>query len=113
METSTKLDTKSYKQELLDKGLEQTLATLIKKPTIKTCKNGAHMAYFNLLCIDTDTNKKSSLLMSAYIKPESVGGNLEQFYESLKKGQMLSVEYKKNNGFLNINRVFLRTRKAK
>lgn len=51
--------------------------------------------------------------MSAYIKPESVGGNLEQFYESLEKGQMLSVEYKKNNGFLNINRVFLRTRKAK
>lgn len=78
----------------------QSLARLVKPATIKSYDDGHKTAYFRLAI-----NNKF-FTASAYIKPGKT--ELEAFYASLEKGQLVSVEYVDNKGFLNIWSMFKR-----
>lgn len=102
-----------YAKQREELGTSNTLANLVRKPTIKSLDNGANRVSFRLAIYNAETEKTDFVNASAYINPEKVGGELESFYASLDKGQLVSVDYKMNGDFMNVWSMFPRERSAK
>lgn len=102
-----------YAKQREELGTLNTLANLVRKPTIKSLDNGANLVSFRLAIYNAETEKTDFVNASAYINPEKVGGELESFYASLDKGQLVSVDYKMNGDFMNVWKMFTRERRAK
>lgn len=102
-----------YEQEREERGTTQVLGRLVRDlaPSIKEIDGGAKAAYMRLAVYNTETEKTEFMTISAYIAPEKVGGDLEKYYASLKKGTLLSVEFKQNGEFKNAYGVFVRKSK--
>lgn len=105
---------KKYEKERAERGTTQVLGRLVKDlaPSIKPVKDGAKSAFMRLAVYDVEAKTTSFMNVSAYIAADKVGGKLEEFYSSLNKGDLVSVEYKENNGFNNAYSIILR-KKAK
>ncbi len=108
---------KDYEAERAARGTTEILGRLTRPVKFVDAKNGAKMAYVNIAHNNSETKKTDFLLMSLFISAEKVGGSLEGFYAGLKKGQLVSIEYKANekNGvtYNNIYSLFPRQAKAK
>lgn len=102
-----------YEEERAERGTEQVLGRLVRDlaPSIKEIEGGAKSAYMRLAVWNAETEKTDFMTISAYIAKDKVGGELEAFYASLKKGDLLSVEFKENGDFKNAYGVFLRQAK--
>lgn len=101
-----------YEDERAERGTVQVLGRLVSdlEPNIKEISDGAKSAYLRLAVWNKDTEETEFMTISAYIAPDKVGGELEQFYAGLNKGDLLSVEYKENKGYKNAYGIFLRKR---
>lgn len=101
---------KKYEKERAERGTTQVLGRLVRPlaPSIKPVKDGAKSAFMRLAVYNTETSKTDFMTVSAYIAADKVGGQLEDFYKSLNKGDLVSVEYKETNGFNNAYSVILR-----
>lgn len=104
---------KKYEEERAERGTVQVLGRLVRdlEPSIKDVADGAKAAYLRLAVWNADTQETDFMTISAYIAEDKVGGPLEDFYASLEKGQLLSVEYKENGEFKNAYNVFKRDTK--
>ena len=72
------------------------------------------MVYLQVAHYEKETGKTTFPLMSGFIKPEKIGGDLEKFYAGIKKGQLLSIEYHVSGKYNNIWNIFEReAKKAK
>lgn len=96
----------AYKEQNAKLGVEQNLFVVSKEATIKELDNGDKYAQFVLI----NTKDKKSVLGSAYIKAGKDA--LQGFYESLSKGQLVSVRYKTNGQYINIWEMMKREKKA-
>lgn len=102
-----------YEEERAERGTVQVLGRLVRDlaPAIKDIDGGAKSAYMRLAVWNAETETTDFMTISAYIAADKVGGELEAFYANLKKGDLLSVEYKENGEFKNAYGVFLRQAK--
>jgi len=89
-----------YAKERAERGTTQVLARLVKPATIKTIAGDNKLAVFRFASYDKEAEKTNFFTASAFIKKGKDA--LENFYASLQKGQLVSVEYKVNNGYTNI-----------
>jgi hypothetical protein len=89
-----------YQKEREARGTQATLARLVRPANIKTIKGDNKLAVFRFAAYDKDTEETRFFTASAFIKKGK--DKLEEFYASLQKGQLVSVEYKENNGYTNI-----------
>lgn len=89
-----------YEKERKARGTTEVLARLVRPAIIKDIKGGNKLAVFRFASYDKDSKETKFFTASAFI---AKGKNaLESFYASLVKGQLVSVEYKENNGYTNI-----------
>lgn len=103
---------KKYEEERKEKGTLEAIGRLSRKPVIKANPNSNDKhAYFSLAIYNEETEKMEYPLFSAFIAEGKDA--LENFYETLPKGQLLKVEYKKNGQYNNVWGAHLRTKKAK
>lgn len=98
-----------YAKEREARGTEEVLARLVKPATIKTIKDDNKLAVFRLAVYNKIEKKSEFFTASAFI--EKGKESLEKFYASLDKGQLVSVEYKKSNGYTNIYNMMTRDSK--
>lgn len=112
-EAGQKARLNKYEEERSERGTTQALGRLVRDlaPSIKEIEGGAKAAYMRLAVWNAETEKTEFMTISAYIAPDKVGGELEAFYSDLKKGDLLSVEYKENGEFKNAYGVFKRQSK--
>lgn len=89
-----------YQKEREARGTTETLARLVRPATIKEIKGGNKLAVFRFAAYDKAENETKFFTASAFIKKGKE--KLEQFYAGLEKGQLVSVEYKTNNGYTNV-----------
>ena len=89
-----------YEKEREARGTKETLARLVKPATIKPVKGDNKIAVFRFAAYDKASGETKFFTASAFIKKGKDA--LEAFYASLAKGQLVSVEYKENNGYTNI-----------
>lgn len=89
-----------YEKERAERGTNETLARLVRPANIKEIKNGNKLAVFRFASYNKDTEETKYFTASAFIAKGKDA--LENFYNSLAKGQLVSVEYKENNGYTNI-----------
>lgn len=103
-----------YAKEREERGTTQVLGRAVRDvaPSIKEVKDGAKCAYIRLAIYNKDTKETDFKTVSAYIAPDKVGGALEDYYASIQKGDLLSVEFKESNGYNNAYSVITR-KKAK
>lgn len=106
---------RKYEEERAERGTQQDLARLVRDvaPSIKEIKDGAKSAYLRLAVWNAETQETDFFTVSAYIAPDKVGTAYEDFYAGLQKGDLVSVEYKKNGEFNNAYSVFLRQKAKK
>lgn len=112
-EAGQKARLNKYEEERAERGTTQALGRLVRDlaPSIKEIEGGAKAAYMRLAVWNPETEKTDFMTISAYIAPDKVGSELETFYSDLKKGDLLSVEYKENGEFKNAYGVFKRQSK--
>lgn len=113
--TNTKTQ-KDFAAERAANGTVQDLFRVVRPATIKNQEDAdgnvtGKMVYLQVAHYDKETGKTTFPLMSAFIKPEKIGGGLEQFYASLEKGQLVSIEYKVSGKYNNIWNIFKREAK--
>ncbi|WP_110114492.1 hypothetical protein [Bacillus sp. CGMCC 1.16541] len=89
-----------YQKEREARGIEETLARLVKPANIKPIKGNNKLAIFRLAAYNKDTEETKFFTASAFIAKGK--DKLEEFYASLAKGQLVAVEFKENNGYTNI-----------
>ena len=89
-----------YAQKDAELGTQTVLARIVKPSKINDLKNGAKQAIVRVAIYDKETKETSFKNMFQYIAEGKDA--LEAFYAGLKKGQLVSVQYKENNGFNNI-----------
>ena len=87
-------------------GTVTKLARLVKPAKINTLTNGAKQAIVRLAIYDNETKETTYDNFFAYIAEGKE--SLEQFYAGLNKGQLVSCQYKENNGFKNIYTLMIR-----
>ena len=81
-------------------GTKTVLARVVKSAKIKDLANGSKQAIIRVAIYDAATKETEFVNMFAYI---AEGKNtLENFYAGLTKGQLVSVQFKINNGFHNV-----------
>lgn len=102
-----------YEDERAKRGTEQVLGRLVRDlaPSIKEIAGDAKAAYIRLAVWDAEKQTTEFMTISAYIAPDKVGSDLENFYAGLKKGDLVSIEYKQSGEFKNAYNVFLRSTK--
>lgn len=98
-----------YANERAARGTEEVLARLVKPATIKTIKDDNQLAVFRLAVYNKESQKTEFFTASAFI--EKGKDALRNFYASLAKGQLVSVEYKQSNGYTNIYNMMKRDSK--
>lgn len=86
----------AYEANRKANGFKNDLFTLVKPATIKPAKDGAKVAVFRLAQYDKETKTTDYVTGTAYIKPEKVGGPLEDYLANLPKGEAVSVDYKEH-----------------
>lgn len=89
-----------YQKERESRGTQETLARLVKPANIKPIKGDNKLAIFRFAAYDKATEETKFFTASAFIAKGK--DKLEEFYASLAKGQLVAVEYKENNGYMNI-----------
>jgi hypothetical protein len=89
-----------YQKERESRGTQETLARLVKPANIKPIKGDNKLAIFRFAAYDKTTEETNFFTASAFIAKGK--DKLEEFYASLAKGQLVAVEYKENNGYMNI-----------
>ena len=89
-----------YQKEREARGTQEALVRLVKPATIKDIKDDNKLAVFRFAAYDKALNDTKFFTASAFIKKGK--DQLEAFYASLAKGQLVSVEFKENNGYMNI-----------
>lgn len=89
-----------YQKERQARGTEESLVRLVKQANIKPIKGGNKMAVFRFAAYDKESKETKFFTASAFIAKGK--DKLEEFYANLTKGQLVSVEYKVNNGYRNI-----------
>lgn len=99
---------RKYEEERAELGTTRVIGRLASDVSVKEIAGGAKNAYLTVAVYNKDTEKTDFTTVSAYIAPEKVGSALEEFYNSLKKGQLVSVEYKENGNYKNAYGVFKR-----
>ena len=95
-----------YAQQDAELGTVTKLARLVKPAKINTLTNGAKQAIVRLAIYDNETKTTEYDNFFAYIAEGKE--SLEQFYAGLNKGQLVSCQYKVNNGFKNIYTLMIR-----
>lgn len=89
-----------YDKEREARGTTEVLARLVRPASIKDIADDAKLAVVRLAVYEKETNATKFFTASAYIAKGKEA--LQNFYASLEKGQLVSVEYKENKGYLNI-----------
>ena len=89
-----------YEQERAARGTTEALVRLVKPATIKTIKDDNKMAILRFAEYNKETQETKFFTANAFI--EKGKEKLEAFYAGLTKGQLLSLEYKVNNGYTNV-----------
>lgn len=104
---------KKYEKQREERGTKQVLARLVRDvaPGIKEIANNAKAAYLRLAVYNQEAKETKFITVSAYIGADKVGTDLEAFYAGLKKGNLVSVEYKETEGYNNAYGVFKRETK--
>lgn len=82
-----------YEKRRQENGFKNDLFTLVKPAIIKDAKDNAKVAIFRLAQYHKDTKQTEYVTGTAYIKPEKVGGALEQYLANLPKGEAVSIDY--------------------
>ena len=95
-----------YAKQDAELGTVTKLARLVKPAKINTLANGAKQAIIRLAIYDNETKETTYDNFFAYIAEGKDA--LEQFYAGLPKGQLVSCQYKENNGFKNIYTLMIR-----
>lgn len=95
-----------YAAQRAARGTEEFLARLVKPCAFKTTKDGAEIAIFRLARWDKEKQDTEFLTATAYIK--SGKDSLKNWYASLGKGQLVSVEMKRGQ-YNNIFNMFDRS----
>ena len=96
----------AYAAEDAKLGTKTELARVVKAPKINELKNGAKQAIVRLAIYDKETKSTKYDNFFGYIAEGKDA--LEQFYAGLPKGQLVSCQYKVNNGFNNIYTLMIR-----
>lgn len=95
-----------YEKQQKSRGTTETLARIIEQPIIRDIKNGNKQALIKLALYDKESKNTKPVTASAFI--EQGKNHLELFYSKLQPEQLVSVELKENNGYLNIYRMMNR-----
>lgn len=99
-----------YEKERQERGTSKMFAQVWATKIVDVENgNGAHRAL--VLLSEISDGKRKQVWASAYIKPEKVGTSYENYYANIKKGQLVDVEFRMNNGFMNIYNMFNRESK--
>lgn len=98
-----------YAEERKARGTVDMLARLVKPAKIKEIADGNEMAIFRLAVYNKEKGKTDFITASAFIAKDKTA--LKNYYTSLKKGQLVSVEIKEKDGYKNIYTMM--TREAK
>ena len=99
-EAGQKARLEKYAKQRAKRGTEEALVRLVRPATFKDIKDDNRLAVFRFAKYDKDTKDTEFFTATAFI--EKGKDKLEAFYASLEKGQLVSVEYKENNGYTNI-----------
>ena len=83
-----------YEAERQARGTQDAIGNVVKKPTFKTLDNGATIATFRIAFTQKGVEGTQFENFNAYIKPEQ--DKLLAYYQSVGKGQLVSVEFKVN-----------------
>jgi len=89
-----------YQKERESRGTQETLARLVKPANIKPIKGDNKLAIFRFAAYNKETEETKFFTASAFIAKGKE--KLEEFYASLAKGQLVAVEYKEKDGYMNI-----------
>lgn len=84
-----------YDKQRAERGTEEALVRLVNDPVIRDTKskdNKDRVAYFRFMEFDKTTNEKKWYNASAYIREGKVA--LEEYFASLKKGDLVAIEFK-------------------
>lgn len=104
-----------YAKEREERGTVECLARLVRPAKIKEIKDGNRQASVRLAIYNKEKKDSDFITASKFI--EKGKDALEEFYASLTKGQLVSVEYKQTNGYNNIysmmDRSYADNRKSK
>lgn len=98
-----------YDKERAERGTVDVLARVVKPANIKAIANDNEMAVFRLAVYNKGTGKTDFITASAFIKKGK--DKLRDYYASLEKGQLVSVEIKESKGYKNIYNMMSREAK--
>lgn len=91
---------KKYAALREERGTKEALVRLVRDPRITDTKDkSARIAFFRVAEYDKETNKTEFFNVSAYIAKGKE--SLEAFYASLKKSDLIALEYKQNGKYNN------------
>ena len=96
-----------YEAERAKRGTVQALVRLVRKPSFKDIKNDATLAVLRVAEYNKEKNNTEFYTVTAYIGKGK--DKLLNFYKSLNKGQLVSIEYKESNGYKNVWDIFDRS----
>lgn len=99
-ETGKKQRLAKYEKEREARGTTEVLARLVRPAKIKEISGDNKLAIFRFATYDKDAKETKFFNATAFIKKGKDA--LENFYASLEKGQLVSVEYKANGDYNNI-----------
>lgn len=101
-----------YSKERESRGTEEKLCRLVAKPIVKDTTDGQKSVALRLwVGYNKETKKDEYRWANAYIRNDQP--KLLEFYSTLQKGQLLSVEYFMKDNFMNIYSAFKRTPRKK
>lgn len=96
-----------YEKERQERGTVQALVRLVRKPSFKSIKGDATLAVMRVAEYNKEKDNTEFYTVTAYIAPKK--DKLLNFYQSLNKGQLVSIEYKESNGYKNVWNIFDRS----
>ena len=96
-----------YEKERQERGTVQTLVRLVRKPSFKDIKDDAKLAVLRVAEYNKEKDTTDFYTVTAYIAKDK--DKLLSFYQSLDKGQLVSIEYKESNGYKNVWNIFDRS----
>lgn len=106
-ESGKKARLAKYEKERQARGTREALVRAVKPMKFKALKNGDTLGVLRVAEYDKETNETKFYNVNAYIKTGKTA--LKSFYESIQKGQLLSIEMKENEGYINAYQIIDRS----